>query len=64
MELFFFLQLRPESYVWLLLGVPVLLIVHGVVFILTWITIILIPVAKVRHFFLMTYWGVCVFVLC
>ncbi len=45
-----FFQRRPETYIWLLFGVPVLCVAHGIVFIITWISVILIPVAKVGTF--------------
>ncbi|XP_077868505.1 uncharacterized protein LOC102801220 [Saccoglossus kowalevskii] len=39
---------RVETYFWLILGVPLLIIIHAVVFLITWFFVIFIPVAKVN----------------
>ncbi|XP_013395905.1 putative cation exchanger C521.04c [Lingula anatina] len=39
---------HPQTYVWLVLGLPLLFIVHGVVFLLSWFLVITIPVAKLN----------------
>ena len=43
-------QKRPSTYVWLILGAPLLFIIHSVVIFLTWFTVVLIPVCKVTYF--------------
>ena len=42
-----YFQTSPKSYVWLLIGCPLLLVVHGVVSFISWLFVITIPIAKV-----------------
>ncbi|XP_041471754.1 low affinity vacuolar monovalent cation/H(+) antiporter-like [Lytechinus variegatus] len=39
---------RPSTYVWLLLGVPFALLLHLLVFFISWMTVIFLPVAKLN----------------
>lgn len=39
---------HPRSYLWLLLGCPILLVVHGIVSAICWLFVITIPIAKVN----------------
>jgi len=49
-NLFYLLQKRPQSYLWMILGLPVLLIAHTVVMGLSWFFVISIPIAKVSKY--------------
>lgn len=42
------LQCRISTYVWLLLGYPVLAVVHSLACVLSWLLVFSIPVAKVN----------------
>ncbi|KAK7479214.1 hypothetical protein BaRGS_00029558, partial [Batillaria attramentaria] len=49
---------KPQTYLWLLLGIPVLWPVHAVVWFITWLFVVSIPVAKnpqKRHSEIMMY---------
>ncbi|XP_077994759.1 uncharacterized protein LOC144448402 [Glandiceps talaboti] len=39
---------RVETYVWLIFGVPILVIVHAIIFFFTWMLVIFIPISKVN----------------
>ncbi|XP_070555360.1 uncharacterized protein [Ptychodera flava] len=39
---------RVDTYFWLVLGVPILVIVHSLVFLVTWLLVVFIPIAKVN----------------
>ncbi|KAI0221998.1 Low affinity vacuolar monovalent cation/H(+) antiporter [Lamellibrachia satsuma] len=39
---------RPQSYMWLILGMPTVCLIHALAFFLSWLTVIFIPVAKVN----------------
>ncbi|KAK2190954.1 hypothetical protein NP493_64g05033 [Ridgeia piscesae] len=41
-------QNRPQSYTWLVLGLPTVCLLHSLAFLLSWLTVIFIPVAKVN----------------
>ena len=45
---FVLFQTSFRSYPWLLLGIPVLFVVHGFVAFITWFFVVTIPIAKVR----------------
>ncbi|CAE1166109.1 unnamed protein product [Acanthosepion pharaonis] len=39
---------KPKTYLWFLLGVPILMVCHILVFIVTWLLVITIPIAKIN----------------
>eukprot|EP00058_Branchiostoma_floridae_P028274 XP_002613765.1 hypothetical protein BRAFLDRAFT_84521 [Branchiostoma floridae] len=39
---------KPETYIWLLLGAPLLFVIHALVYFVCWILVVFIPVAKVN----------------
>ncbi|XP_062499623.1 uncharacterized protein LOC134176950 isoform X1 [Corticium candelabrum] len=39
---------RPSFWIWLILGVPLLLLAHALMFIFSWFLVIFIPVAKIN----------------
>ena len=46
-NLVYLFQTSPRSYIWLVIGCPILLVVHGVVSAISWFFVITIPLAKV-----------------
>ncbi|XP_033644013.1 putative cation exchanger C521.04c [Asterias rubens] len=39
---------RPSTYVWLILGCPLLILAHSLVIVLTWLAVIFIPISKLN----------------
>ncbi|CAH1246765.1 Hypp7776 [Branchiostoma lanceolatum] len=39
---------KPETYIWLILGAPLLFVIHALVYFVCWILVVFIPVAKVN----------------